>query len=177
MAMLWKALGLCVIGTILASALKKTSPPMALLVTQKMPSNLPVAVQAATTVVPKRLTAVWMIMLERLYMEPCTAEGMPSVRIRRREPGWIRSSRHFNCQGPRARLRCRRISSAEKLRDSTVAQATPATPQEKTATKSRSSPMFSTQQTARKNSGHLESPMERRMPEPMLNSSRAVLPR
>ena len=32
MAVLWKALGLCVIGVILASALKKTSPPVALLV-------------------------------------------------------------------------------------------------------------------------------------------------
>ncbi|MBQ6974562.1 MAG: stage III sporulation protein AD [Oscillospiraceae bacterium] len=32
MAVLWKALGLCVIGAILASALKKTSPPMALMV-------------------------------------------------------------------------------------------------------------------------------------------------
>ena len=44
---------------------------------------------------------------------------------------------------------------------SVVAMATPATPMRNTSTNSRSSTMFSTQQTIRKYSGRLESPTAR----------------
>ena len=48
---------------------------------------MPSAVQAATVTVPKLLTAAWMMMLDREYMEPCTAAGTPRYRMRRREAG------------------------------------------------------------------------------------------
>ena len=108
-------------------------------------------------------------------MELWTPEGMPmrSIRLSRApSPGPLSRSR----KGPFQVKSFRVTSRAATAWLTTVATATPTTPQEKRMTKITSSRMFNPQPTNRQRKGNWASPTERRMPEPMLNSSRNTAP-
>ena len=58
--------------------------PSALLTAQKMPSVLEDMAQEATTTVPRELTATWIIILDRLYIEDWSPAGIPRRSMLRR---------------------------------------------------------------------------------------------
>ena len=108
-------------------------------------------------------------------MELCTPEGMPMRSIRFKRPA-SRFPLSRSRKGPCSRMSLTVISRAATAWDRTVATATPATFQEKAMTNSTSSAMLRPQPMNRHRKGNRASPMERRMPEPMLNSSRNTAP-
>ena len=144
--------------------------PIALLTAQKMPSALLVMAQEATTTVPREFTPICTIMFETAYMDDCIPEGMPRRIMFLRYTPFKRRLRSESRYGCFVRIR-RSVSSAIlMICASTVAMATPATPQPKKTTKTKSIMMFDTHPATMNRNGPNESPTARSMFDSMFST-------